>query len=115
MKEADIFAQHSMVDPDTGDEEGLPVTILEAMAEGLPVVATRHAGIPEEVIEGETGILVDETDVEAMAAGLVELARSPERRQEFGYNGWKRVRTRFSAEYECEKLRELLGLTECGA
>ena len=62
MEAADVLIQHSVVDPATGDEEGLPVAILEGMGCGLPVVATRHAGIPESVVEGETGMLVDEGD-----------------------------------------------------
>src|SRR5262249_24607779 len=60
MSEADIFIQHSVICPVTGDEEGLPVAILEAMASGLPVVSTWHAGIPEAVLEGKTGFLVPE-------------------------------------------------------
>src|SRR4051794_2820789 len=70
MRAADVFCQHSIVDPQTGDEEGLPVAILEAMAHGLPVVATHHAGIPEAVADGVSGFLVEEGDVEAMGARL---------------------------------------------
>ena len=73
MKNADIFLQHSRTDPVTGDEEGLPVAILEAMANSLPVVSTRHAGIPEAVMGSATGYLVDEGDVEDMANHIVKL------------------------------------------
>jgi glycosyltransferase involved in cell wall biosynthesis len=65
---ADVFLQHSVVDDETGDEEGLPVALLEAMAAGLPIVATRHGGIPEAVEQGTTGMLVAEGDVVDMAA-----------------------------------------------
>ena len=60
MKKAHIFLQHSVTCPITGDEEGVPVAILEAMASGLPVVSTFHAGIPEAVVDGKTGFLVSE-------------------------------------------------------
>jgi colanic acid/amylovoran biosynthesis glycosyltransferase len=53
-----------------GDMEGIPNVLKEAMALGLPVVATRHGGIPELVKDGETGILVDEHDVDGIAAGI---------------------------------------------
>jgi glycosyltransferase involved in cell wall biosynthesis len=71
LGECGVFVQHSMTDPETGDEEGLPAAIQEAMAAGMAVVSTRHAGIPEAVIEGETGLLVDEGDVQAMAEAFV--------------------------------------------
>lgn len=70
------FVQHSMLAPD-GDSEGSPVSVVEAQLSGLPVVSTRHAGIPEVVLEGETGFLVDEGDVFGMAAHIVRLANEP--------------------------------------
>jgi colanic acid/amylovoran biosynthesis glycosyltransferase len=72
LRECGVFVQHSITDPDTGSEEGLPAAIQEAMAYGMAVVSTRHAGIPEAVIEGETGLLVDEGDAEAMAGAILE-------------------------------------------
>jgi len=110
LTEADIFLQHSVTDPDTGDEEGLPVAILEAMAHGLPVVATRHAGIPEAVIEGRTGLLVDEGDSDGMTERLLVLARNPALRASLGEAAWKRALECFTWERERERLLELLGL-----
>jgi glycosyltransferase involved in cell wall biosynthesis len=74
MRRARILAAPSVVDR-SGNTEGLPITILEALASGLPVVATRHAGIPEAVIDGESGFLVDEWDTTALAGRILELAR----------------------------------------
>lgn len=111
MKENDIFLQHSVTDPVTGDQEGLPVAILESMAHGLPVVSTRHAGIPESVVEGETGLLSDEGDVPSMAANILLLGRDPELRERMGRDGWQRVRDHFSWGQERNALLELLGLS----
>jgi glycosyltransferase involved in cell wall biosynthesis len=111
MKRSDIFLQHSMVDPETGDEEGLPVAILEGMARGLPVVSTRHAGIPEAVVEGKTGYLVDEGDSHGMADRLIMLARDPDLRFRMGQAGWHRVKEHFSWEKEKCELLAILGLT----
>jgi glycosyltransferase involved in cell wall biosynthesis len=69
MKRAEIFMQHSVVGPD-GNTEGLPTAIQEAMACGTAILSTRHAGIPEAVIEGENGFLVDEFDLDSYRAGL---------------------------------------------
>lgn len=112
MAAADLFVQHSRVDPETGDEEGLPVAILEAMAHGLPIVSTRHAGIPESVIDGVTGYLVAENDVEAMAARLVELADDAPRRGQMGAKGRQRAIERFSFAAERQALLTLMGLAE---
>lgn len=112
LHQADVFLQHSVVDSVSGDEEGLPVAILEAMAHGLPVVSTRHAGIPEAVVDGETGLLVDEGDVGGMAEALVALAGSPERRAQLGAAGAARIAERFTWERERTDLRALLGLRD---
>jgi len=110
MKTADIFVQHSITDPATGDMEGLPLAILEAMAHGVPVVATRHAGIPEQVVEGETGFLVDECDVEAMAESIVRMAQLPDLRRSMGEAGYLRAKEHFSWELNRKRLCELMNL-----
>lgn len=109
LARSDVFVQHSVATA-TGEEEGLPVGILEAMAFGLPVVSTRHAGIPEAVVDRETGVLVDEWDVQAMATAMVRLAKDADERRRLGAAGWERARCRFSAAGEAENLRSLLGL-----
>ena len=69
MRRAALLAAPSLTAAD-GDAEGLPNVVVEAAASGLPVVATRHSGIPEAVEDGETGFLVAEGDSAALAAGL---------------------------------------------
>ena len=108
MRDADIFLQHSRTDPETGDEEGLPVVILEAMADALPVISTRHAGIPEAVLDGATGLLVNEGDSAAMAECLLSLSGDPERRVRFGAAAWHRAREHYSWEQERAALVTLM-------
>jgi colanic acid/amylovoran biosynthesis glycosyltransferase len=108
MSTSHLFLQHSRTDPETGDEEGLPVAVLEAMASGLPVIATKHAGIPEAVEHGVTGVLVDEGDAEAMAAAIVRLDSDPDLRAAMGAAGWRRARARFTHDREREALLALL-------
>jgi glycosyltransferase involved in cell wall biosynthesis len=110
MGQADIFLQHSMTDPRTGDEEGLPVAILEAMAHGLPVVSTRHAGIAEAVDEGQTGYLGSEGNAASMGERLIQLARDGDLRLRLGTAGWARCREQFSWQRERSELLMMLGL-----
>jgi colanic acid/amylovoran biosynthesis glycosyltransferase len=110
MKDSDIFLQHSIVDPETGDEEGLPVAVLEAMAYGLPVISTRHAGIPDAVIEGQTGLLVNEGDTINMAKHIINLVEDASLRLNMGFEGWQRAGEYFSWQRERLQLIELLGL-----
>jgi colanic acid/amylovoran biosynthesis glycosyltransferase len=112
MSRSEIFVQHSITDPVTGDEEGLPVAILEAMAHGLPVVSTRHAGIPEAVVHGITGYLVDEGDTKGMAERIEELAVDSELRQKMGDAGRQRIKESFSWQRERSDLLTLLGFRE---
>jgi glycosyltransferase involved in cell wall biosynthesis len=112
LREADIFLQHSVRDPETGDEEGLPVSILEAMAQSLPVVSTRHAGIPEAVCDGLTGYLVDERDCPGMAERLLALARDPDLRHHMGVAGWQRAKDHFTWERERKELLDIMDLHE---
>lgn len=70
------FVQHSVV-TESNDHEGTPLAVLEAMATGVPVVATRHAGIADVVAHEERGLLCAEHDVEAMAAHMLRLVDDP--------------------------------------
>jgi glycosyltransferase involved in cell wall biosynthesis len=76
--------------------EGSSLVTLEAMAHELPVVATRAGGIPDKVVDGTTGRLVEPGDVEALAAALLELAGDPARRQRMGAAGRALVAERFT-------------------
>jgi colanic acid/amylovoran biosynthesis glycosyltransferase len=87
-----------------GDEEGIPVVLMEAMAMGLPVVASRHSGIPELVEHGVSGLLVPERDVQALARGIAEIADIPEHWPAFGRAG----RARVVAQHNIETLNDLL-------
>lgn len=109
MRESDIFLQHSITAPD-GDEEGLPVAILEAMGNALPVVSTRHAGIPESVSDLITGFLVDERDCLKMAQRIVALAQHPELRTKMGFAGWQRAKENFTWEKEKNSLLQVMKL-----
>lgn len=110
MSSAAMFLQHSMTDPHTGDQEGLPLAILEAMAEGLPVVSTLHAGIPEAVQDGVTGHLVSPGDTVGMAERILRLAGSVNERKQFGEAAHVRARALFSWQRERARLLQILGL-----
>jgi colanic acid/amylovoran biosynthesis glycosyltransferase len=90
MRDADLFVLPSVTAAD-GDEEGTPTVLLEAAFCELPVLSTRHAGIPELVREGESGYLVPERDVDALADGLRTLLRAPERWAAMGAAGRRLV------------------------
>jgi colanic acid/amylovoran biosynthesis glycosyltransferase len=97
MRRARCFVQHSVEAPN-GDCEGTPVAILEAGASGLPVVATRHGGIPDVVLEGETGLLVDERDLQGMIEGMLRLIGDPELARRLGDGARHHIETHFSKQ-----------------
>jgi len=97
MLQARCFVQHSVEAP-SGDCEGTPVGILEAGGSGLPVISTRHAGISDVVIEGETGFLVDEADVEGMAKHMLQIAEDAALAGRLGQAARKRIEDHFLLE-----------------
>ena len=78
--------------------EGTPVSAIEALASGRPVVATRVGGVPDVVRDGEDGFLVEPGDVEQLAARLAQLARDPELRERMGHAGRERVLPRYAVD-----------------
>ncbi len=108
LARAHLFVLASVTAAD-GDQEGTPVSLMEAQATGLPVVSTRHAGIPEIVADGRSGHLVPERDVEALAARLGELAAHPERWPEMGRAGSRRIAEEFDLGRLTQRLVDIYG------
>lgn len=79
-------------------EEGFSNVILEAMAAGLPVVATRVGGNPEAIVDGETGWLCPSRNAAFLAEKIIDLLRNPAKALAWGHNGRKRVKAQFTAE-----------------
>ncbi len=100
---AHVFLHPSELGAD-GNQEGVPNSMLEAMAVGLPVVATRHGGIPEAVEEGVSGYLVAERDDAALAGAMRRLAQDPDRYAEAGRAAARAAAERFEASRQIEVL-----------
>lgn len=107
LKDSIGFVQHSVVAAD-GDSEGTPVAILEASAAGVPVISTRHAGIPDVVQHEETGYLVDEHDVLGMTHYMETLCRDFDLARRMGANASKRIAHHFSMEKHIAALNRVL-------
>ena len=107
LQSAFLFVQHSIV-AYNGDSEGTPVGIIEAMAAGLPVVSTRHAGIPDVVIENETGLLVDEGDIDTMASYMLKLVENRDLAESFGKNGNARILSEFTLQKHISTIDRLI-------
>jgi glycosyltransferase involved in cell wall biosynthesis len=104
--EADVFCCPSIMARD-GDRDGLPNVLVEAMSTGLPAVGSALSGIPEAIIDNETGFLVPPGDVEALATAIDQLC-DPAVRQQLGIAAAAAVRARFAAEVWLKRLEILL-------
>jgi glycosyltransferase involved in cell wall biosynthesis len=101
------FVQHSVTSLN-GDQEGTPVAVLEASAAGLPVISTFHAGIPDVIIDGETGLLVEEHDVNGMAEKMILLLENKKLAKKLGINGKERIKTNFSLKRHLNVIDDLI-------
>lgn len=110
LQAADIFALASTTDTQ-GASDVFPTVILEAMASGRPVVSTRLAGIPELVVDRQTGMLARPGDSAALAQALEQLLRDPELRLRFGNAGRQRIEQHFRIEQTIAPLMEMLERT----
>ncbi len=106
MQRATVFAMPSRLTPD-GDRDGLPNVVLEAMACGLPVVATSVSGIPEAIADRQTGLLVEPNDPNALADALELLLGNPGLRADLGRAAADRVRREFTLDVACGRLAAL--------
>ncbi len=109
-QQADLFVLASRIAAD-GDRDGLPNVLVEASSQGLACVSTRVAGIVELITDGETGLLVEPDDPEALARALERGIRDPSLRQQLGANADRRVR----AEFDHRSSIALLGRLFTGA
>ncbi|MEO1542729.1 MAG: glycosyltransferase [Pseudomonadota bacterium] len=107
LSRASIFAQHSMT-AENGDQESQGISLIEAMSAALPVVVTDHNGFSETVVNGQTGFLSPEGDVDEMATNIVTLATDQGLRERMGNAGRQRVADHFDAEHTAAQLRDLL-------
>ncbi len=101
-----IFLHPSQIGRD-GNQEGIPNSMLEAMATGLPVFATEHGGIPEAVEHGVSGVLVPERDEFALVETLLNAVQDPELLSRIGYAGANAVRKNFDQSIQSQQLEEI--------
>lgn len=106
MSRAQLFCMASVRAAD-GDGEGLPTVVVEAMASGLPVVGTRHAGIPEAVTHGVTGLLTEERDVAGLAEHLCTVLGDAAMRERMGVAARARVLEDFDHRRQAARLADL--------
>jgi colanic acid/amylovoran biosynthesis glycosyltransferase len=106
-----FYSSHIFLHPSEtgrdGNQEGIPNSMLEAMASGLPVFATRHGGIPEAVENNVSGILVNERDHRALADALIDSAKDPARLLAMGRAASESVANNFSQTEQTRRLEEI--------
>ena len=107
IRSAHIFLQPSVLAEDGDAEGGAPVTITELSASGMPVVATRHCDIPQIVLDGRSGLLAEERDVDGLATLLARLCDSPQTWEGMGRAGRAHVEDRFDIRKQVRELERL--------
>jgi colanic acid/amylovoran biosynthesis glycosyltransferase len=102
-----IFIHPSVHASDGDTEGGVPVSIIEASASGMPILSTTHCDIPEVVIGGESGYLVQERDVDALTAKLEFLVLNPEIWGQMGKKGREHIEKNYDVITQVQKLEEI--------
>jgi glycosyltransferase involved in cell wall biosynthesis len=111
LNEADIFVLPSVWSEKDG-QDGIPVVLMEAMASGVPVVASRLSGIPELVIDKSTGLLVEPRDEAGLAQKIMELTNDSILQKELVLNARRKIEQEFNAERSADSLINLFSQTK---
>ena len=106
-KNAYAYIQHSIT-ASNGDAEGTPVAVSEASMVGLPVIATRHEGIKDVILDGQTGLLSDELDIDSMAKNICTLIENKNLAIKMGQAGKKRMLSNFTMEHHINTLNNII-------
>lgn len=107
LKQSAAFVQHS-VTAENGDQEGTPVSVLEALASGTPVVSTKHTGINDNIVNDKTGYLVDEFDVDGMASKMILILDDPIKSKKIGTAGREFVKQNLTFERHIKKINQII-------
>lgn len=108
MQKASVLAAPSLT-TSQGESEGLPMTILEAMAMKLPVVSSKHAGIPEAIIHEQNGLLIAEKDTHALTKYLLDILENPLLQKQFAEEGRRAVEQKFDQKKNIRQLERIYG------
>lgn len=109
LARADVFVLASLT-ARSGDQEGTPVSLMEAQACGIPVLSTLHSGIPEVVQDGRSGLLVEEGDADALSAGLVRIVHEHDEWPRLGAAGRAYVEAEYDVRVCTAKLVDVYGV-----
>lgn len=101
------YVQHSIT-ASNGDMEGTPLAVLEAQAAAVPVISTLHAGIKDVIIDKETGILVKEKDIDAMANGIVKLLKNTDLSKKMGKKGKENIIKNYSMAKHIHGINQII-------
>jgi colanic acid/amylovoran biosynthesis glycosyltransferase len=99
-----VFIHPSFTTSDGDCEGGAPVVLLDAQATGMPVIATYHCDIPEEVLHRKTGLLVPENDVESLVDAILQFVNKPELLAKYGAAARKHVENNYSCKKQAENI-----------
>ena len=106
MQNCDLFVLPSQTAQD-GDQEGTPTVLIEAQAAGMPVLSTYHAGIPEQVIHGKTGLLTEEKNIDGLTENMLWMVDNPQKWSIMGRTGRQHISKNYNIKREVRKLEDI--------
>ena len=109
MEDLDVFVLACKPDAN-GDMDGIPVVLMEAMSQFVPVISTRLSGIPELVMDSETGLLANPADPADLARRIVRLLDAPELGREMAARAEAHVRAEFGQQVNVDRLLAHMGI-----